>query len=152
MNQNDVKNDPLDHLAAQAETLAAPTDGQGQGAPGEAGQAEPLGMSNAQAVAGALAAGREAFCFFTKLQSPRAVLSDQRIGELAALAEPVLAKHGIDLGQYLGDYAAELALVLAVVSVSSELRAAALAEIAAKEKTKPEAKPAEPVLDAGTGD
>ena len=142
---------PLDQLAAQAETLGAPDDAPGQGAPADAGQPEPQGMTNAQAVAGALAAGREAFCFFTKLQSPRTVLSDERIGNLASLAEPVLAKHGIDLGQYLGDYAPELALIVAVVSVGSELRAAALAEIAAKEKTQPEAKPAEPVLDESSG-
>jgi len=145
-------NNPLDQLASQAEAMATPSDPQGQGAAEDAGQAEPQGMTNAQAVAGALAAGREAFCFFTKLQSPRVVLNDGRIGELANLAEPVLAKHGIDLGKYLGDYAPELALLVAVIAVGSELRTAALNEIAAKEKTQPEAKPAEPVLDASSGD
>ena len=146
------ESNPLDQLAAQAENLGASSESQGQGAAADAGQAEPQGMTNAQAVAGALAAGREAFCFFTKLQSPRVVLNDGRIGELANLAEPVLAKHGIDLGKYLGDYAPELALLVAVIAVGSELRTAALNEIAAKEKTQPEAKPAEPVLDASSGD
>jgi hypothetical protein len=121
--------DPLDLLAAQAEQDEATSS---SSEPGAAPGAEPQAVTNAQAVAGALAAGREAFCFFTKLESPRRVLTDDRVGQLAALAAPVLAKHGIELGQYLGDYAAELALAVAAFSVVVELRAAVNAEIASK--------------------
>lgn len=121
--------DPLDLLANQAEQDQAQSSA---GEPGAVPGADPQAVTNAQAVAGALAAGREAFCFFTKLESPRRVLNDDRVGQLAALADPVLAKHGIELGQYLGDYAAELALAVAAFSVVVELRAAVNAEIASK--------------------
>lgn len=89
-------------------------------------------MTNAQAMAGAIAAGREAFCFFTKLESPRRVLDDDRVGQLAALADPVLTKHGIELGKYLGDYGPEIALAVGVFAVVTELRAAVAAEVKAK--------------------
>lgn len=131
--------DPLDHLAAIAESSAPPSM---DSAPGSEGtDPAPPSITNAQALAGALGAGREAFCFFTKLSAPRSVLTDSRISELAALAEPVLAKHGIDLGQYLGDYAPELALAVATFGIVVELRAAVAAEVASKAKTEPSAGP-----------
>lgn len=131
--------DPLDHLADLAESSAPPIM---DGAPGSDGtDSGPPPITNAQALAGALGAGREAFCFFTKLQSPRVVLTDARIGELAALAEPVLTKHGIDLGQYLGDYGPELALAVATFGLVMELRAAVVAEVASKPKPETEAAP-----------
>ena len=122
--------DPLDMLALQAEADAGPSS---TGEPGAApGQDTPPPITNAQAFAGALAAGREMFCFFTKLESPRRVLNDSRVTELAALVDPVLSKHGIQLGEYLGDYGAELALAVATFSLVTELRAAVNAELAAK--------------------
>lgn len=124
---------PLDALAFQAEQEQV-RDAGAPGEPGTMGEegTEPIGITNAQAFAGALAAGREAFCFFTKLESPRRVLDDDRVGQLAALADPVLTKHGIQLGRYLGDYGAELALAVALFGVVTELRAAVNAEIASK--------------------
>lgn len=132
--------DPLDQLAGLAES-SAPTIG--DGLPGSDGtdSAGPPPITNAQALAGALGAGREAFCFFTKLTAPRTVLTDARIGELASLAEPVLAKHGIDLGAYIGDFAPELALAVATFGLVVELRAAVAAEVATKAKTEPSAGP-----------
>jgi hypothetical protein len=120
--------DPLDQLASQAELdQIDPT-----GSPGEPGQPEPAGITNAQAFAGAMAAGREAFCFFTKLESPRRVLNDDRIGQISGLADPVLTKHGINLGAYLGDFGPEIALAVATFGLVAELRAAVNAEIQAK--------------------
>lgn len=125
---------PLDVLAEEAEQVNAiegEADARQPGQPDQ--QAAPAAISNSQAVAGALAAGREAFCFFTKLQSPRRVLNDDRVQQLAALAAPVLEKHGIDLGQYIGDMGAELALAAGVFAVAIELRQACSAELASKE-------------------
>ena len=143
--------DPLDALALEADRdaaqgIAAGLDDIGPAAGNPAADATAPAISNAQAVAGAIAAGREAFCFFTKLESPRRVLTDDRAGQLAALADPVLTKHGIELGRYLGDYGAELALAIGLFSVVSELRAAVAAELASRAAKNPE-----PVteLDAG---
>lgn len=120
--------DPLDALAAQAETLNASEDQQQQ-----PGQAEPIPkLTNAQAIAGAVGAGREAFCFFTKLKSPRAVLDDATVGQLGELWGPVLDKHGINLGEYLGDYALEIAAAIGTFAIAAQLRTAVNAEIKAQ--------------------
>ena len=136
--------DPLDQLALQAELDAGPSGSTGEPGADFDQDTQPPPVTNAQAFAGAVAAGREMFCFFTKLESPRRVLNDGRITELAALVDPVLAKHGIQLGQYLGDYGAELALAVATFSLVTELRAAVNAELAAK-APKEESAPAQMV-------
>lgn len=129
MNQpNTPAADPLEALAAQAAGLEASQDA--QAAPDDA-QAIPS-LSNAQAIAGAIGAGREAFCFFTKLTSPRRVLDDATVSGLGELWAPVLDKHGIRLGEYLGDYALEIAAVLGTVAIAAQLRTAAAAEIKAQ--------------------
>lgn len=121
--------DPLEALAAQAASLEQTQDTQGQ-PEGEA-QAIPS-LSNAQAIAGAIGAGREAFCFFTKLNSPRRVLDDATVSGLGELWAPVLDKHGISLGDYLGDYALEIAAVIGTVAIAAQLRTACAAEIKAQ--------------------
>lgn len=118
--------DPLDALAAQAESLNASEEPQ----PGQAQPIPPL--TNAQAVAGAIGAGREAFCFFTKLKSPRAVLDDATVGQLGELWGPVLDKHGINLSAYLGDYALEIAAAIGTFAIAAQLRTAVQAEIKAQ--------------------
>jgi hypothetical protein len=138
--------DPLDNLATQAEMQALESGATGDtGAPGADGSNEKPPISNAQAMGGAIAAGREAFCFFTKLQSPRAVLPDARIAELASLADPVLTKYGINLVDYIGDIGAEVALAVAVFAVGNDLRKAVSAEIAAIKETEAKDKPVDVV-------
>lgn len=127
--------DPLDVLASQAEQQQqAETPEQ----PGQPVQQPPQVITNAQAIAGAIGAGREAFCFFTKLQSPRKVLDDGRVQQLAGLADPVLTKYGINVGAMIGDFGPELALAAGLFAVVLELRQAVTLELAAK-KPKGEA-------------
>lgn len=121
--------DPLDDLSAQAAVLEsgplAESDTPGQpGAPGEVAK-----LTNEQVFGGAIAAAREAFCLFTKLTSPKVVLTDAKVQQLAALWCPVLDKHGISLGQYIGDYALEMAAVIGTIGIASELRTMVSAEL-----------------------
>lgn len=132
--------DPLDLLAAQAESMGASQDAEAQ--PGEAQPIPPL--SNAQAIAVAIGAGREAFCFFTKLKSPRTVLDDATVGQLGELWGPVLDKHGINLGDYLGDYALEIAAAIGTFSIAAALRTAINAEIKSQTIDAEQAAPAAP--------
>lgn len=146
--------DPLDLLAGQAEQVEQSSDFTGSfGEP--IPEQQPEGITNAQAFAGALAAGREAFCFFTKLDSPRRVMTDDRVGQLAALADPVLKKHNIELGKYLGDFGPEIALAVGVFSLVTELRGAVAAEIAerkaAEKKTDQVAQDPQPAAGAADG-
>ena len=130
----------LEALAEQAETIGADLEA-GEGLEGAA-PAAPL-ITNAQAFAGAMGAAREAFCFFTKLESPRVVLTDDKVSQLGALWGPVLDKHGINLGDVMGDYALEFTAVIGTISVVGELRQAVTLEIAARSiKAKAEEKPA----------
>jgi hypothetical protein len=131
--------DPLEALAAQAASLEQTHDAEN---PPE-GDAQPIPqLTNAQAIAGAIGAGREAFCFFTKLNSPRRVLDDATVSGLGELWAPVLDKHGISLGDYLGDYALEIAAVIGTVAIAAQLRTAINAEI--KAQTVDEEKAAAP--------
>jgi hypothetical protein len=122
---------PLDALAAQAESQHS------DALPGATSdEAEALGLSNEQTIAGAIGAAREAFCFFTRLESPRRVLDDPTVSQLAALWAPVCEKHGINLGQYLGDYALELAAAIGTFTVVASLRTAVVAELASIQAAK----------------
>lgn len=129
MNATTTPTDPLDAMAAQAATLESDFEA----APG-ADQAAPVQLTNVQAIAGAIGAGREAFCFFTKLESPRRVLVDDTVQQLAALWAPVADKHGFNLGDYLGDYALELAAAIGTFTIVAQLRSAVALEIAEKQK------------------
>jgi len=128
---------PLDDLARQAEQTEA------EAVPAMQGLEEaPPAITNAQAIAGAIGAGREAFCFFTKFESPRRVLNDDRVQQLAALADPVFTKYGINVGAMIGDFGPELALAAGLFAVVLELRQAVSLEAAEK------AKKAEPIAPA----
>ena len=128
----------LEALAEQAENIGAELEA-GDGLEGAAPQAPAI--TNAQAFAGAMGAAREAFCFFTKLQSPRVVLTDDKVAQLGALWGPVLDKHGINLGDMMGDYALEFAAIIGTISVVGELRQAVTLELAARQPKETE-KPA----------
>lgn len=123
--------DPLDVLARQAEQIDMDA---AQDMPGQ--ELPPQAITNAQAIAGAIGAGREAFCFFTKLESPRQVLNDGRVQQLAALADPVLTKYGINVGAMIGDFGPELALAAGLFGVVLELRQAVTLEVASKAPQK----------------
>lgn len=123
-----------------------------------AGAADPLGtdqpagdqgegptdtppISNAQVVTGTVAMMREIFCMYTKLESPRRVINDQRTIELGGVWGPVCDKHGINLQEWLGDYFVEATAVMVTFTILGEVRAAVQAEQAAKkaeQKPQPE--------------
>jgi hypothetical protein len=90
--------------------------------------------SNAQILAGALAAGREVFCLVTDLQSPRRTMSDEALSQWAQAVAPALEKHGIDLGAVIGDFGPEIAAVVSTVILANAVRLGAVAELAAKKQ------------------
>lgn len=126
-----------------------------------AGAADPLGtdqpagdqdegptatppISNAQVVTGTVAVMREIFCMYTKLESPRRVINDQRCTDLGGVWGPVCDKHGINLQEWLGDYMLEASAVMMTFTILGEVRAAVQAEQSAK-KAAEQPKPAETV-------
>jgi hypothetical protein len=123
----------LESLAAEAQaSMNEPPLGQGTTDldAAYAGEAPPI--SNQQAIAGALAAGREAFCLFTKLQSPKQTLDDATCDQLSAVWAKVLDKRGIQLSKYMGDYAAEIAAAMATFAVAKAVHGGVQAELAAR--------------------
>lgn len=136
--------DPLDALASQAATLETSTDNP---APGE--EAEIPKLSNEQAIAGAIGAAREAFCFFTKLESPKRILNDGIVGELGALWAPVADKYNLNLGDYMVGYALELAAAIGTITIVSQLRSAVSAEIAIKKAAQDSKDAEQATADAG---
>lgn len=135
-------------MAAEAEAAL------GAGAAAEGVGGEPISavpavpeVTNAQTLAAAIGAAREAFCMFTKLQSPRVVLDDAQVQQLGALWGPVLDKHGINVAGVMGDYALEFTAIVGTVGVVMALRGAVQTEMAQR---KAEAKPAEPAAADGT--
>ena len=139
--------DPLDGLANEAATAAAPALGDGVTDLDAAHVAEqPAKLSNEQALIGGLSAARDVFCAFTKLESPKTTLGDEPVQQLAKLWAPVLSKHGIELGSYLGDYALEIAAVIGTFAIAAAVRSGVNAELKAmKQNAK-----TEPVADAVT--
>lgn len=133
----------LDNLAAEAQaSMAEPPLGQGTTDldAAYAGEAPPI--SNQQAIASALAAGREAFCLFTKLQSPQQTLDDATCDQLGAVWSKVLDKRGIQLSKYMGDYAAEIAAAFATFAVARAVHGGVQAELAARRKSETAEPPA----------
>lgn len=107
-------------------------------APGQAetgqesqGEASP-GMSNAQIIAGAIAAGRTVFCAVTKLESPAIHLSDDKAQQLGAVWGPVADKYGLNLNDAIGGYAVEFAALIVTAQIGFELRRAVREEMAAR--------------------
>lgn len=147
METPDKKPDGLDSLASQAASLTNPPLGQGTtdlDTTVPPGQQTTPALTNAQALCGAIAAAREAFCFYTKLQSPRVVLVDEQVQNLAALWAPVLDKHGINLSKYMGDYALEMTAIVGTLTIASSLRIAVSAELAQLREDKPAVEASQP--------
>jgi hypothetical protein len=111
-------------------------DSTSQAGPDDA--AQKLQASNAQILAGALAAGREVFCLVTELQSPRRTMSDEALSQWAQAVAPALEKHGIDLGAVIGDFGPEIAAVVSTVILANAVRLGAVEELAAKKPAKQE--------------
>lgn len=131
----DEKKPPPDDLENRQFT-AIGGDSSSQAGPDEA--AQKLQASNAQILAGALAAGREVFCLVTDLQSPRRTMSDEALSNWAQAVAPALEKHGIDLGAVIGDFGPEIAAVVSTVILANAVRLGAVAELAAKKPAKQE--------------
>lgn len=122
---------PLDDLASQAELQDSAAV---SAADGSAGEPAAEALSNEQALAGAIGMARDVFCGFTGLASPKNVLTDPAVEQLANLWAPVLRKHNIELGRYLGDYGLEIAAVMASFAIVAQLRQAVSAEISARKQ------------------
>lgn len=134
----------FEKMAADAE--AALGAGNANATPGsdtEQVLAEPIPqLTNAQAIAGAVIMGREVFCGYTKLKSPRAVLPNEVAGQLGEMWGPVCDKHGINLHEWLGDYALEFAAIMGTMAILGQVRAAVQAEIAAIKAAEKKPEPA----------
>jgi hypothetical protein len=136
----------LEDLQAVAAGLEADQVDQA-GAPGQLPDAAQ-GPTNAQLLASALELGRDAFCAFTDLDSPRAIMTAARLDVICDAWAKVLDKRGISLSSYVSDWGAEIAAVVVTVPMVLELRRAVGAEVAARQPA--EAKPAAPgVTDGG---
>lgn len=130
----------LDALAIEADNLTdTSAPGADQTGQDTSGQEQPQQMTNAQIIAGAIAAGRTVFCAVTKLESPAIHLSDEKAQQLGAVWGPVCDKYGWSLNDAIGGYAVEFAALIVTAQIGFELRAAVREEIAARA-----AKPVQP--------
>jgi hypothetical protein len=130
MNTNSNQ-EPADDLADRAFTaIGGSTGPESTDAAGDA----PAPLTNAQILAGAIAAGREVFCAVTKLKSPKTHLDDDTAKRLGELWGPVLEKHGWNLGEVMGNYALEVAAIIGTLTIGASVRAAVIAEIASQRK------------------
>ncbi len=128
-----TQKEPVDDLADREFTAIGGSTGQDQtDAPGDA----PAPLSNAQILAGAIAAGREVFCAVTKLKSPKTHLDDDTAKHLGELWGPVLEKHGWNLNEVMGNYAMEVAAIIGTVTIGASVRAAVIAEMNSQPKTQ----------------
>lgn len=141
----------LDSLAHQAEAAAVPPLGEGStdlDVAASAGQGPAPAISNAEMIKGALVAGRDMFCLFTKLDSPRATMDEASLQGVADLWGKVCDKRQINLAGYLGDYAAEIAAAIATISLAASVRAGVMAELAERRANEPKAEGADAPADA----
>lgn len=132
--ESEGSGDPaIDDLAAAADSIGT----EGEGSPKPPGTdivvAEAGPPTNEQLLAGALSAGRETFCLFTKFESPRVTLNDDVAKQLGNLWGPVLTKHGIDLNRYMGDYALEIAAAFGTFQIAAAVRSGVVAEMRERE-------------------
>lgn len=140
----------LETLALQAENLTdtatGTADGQ-EGAP-EAPAPEP---TNAQMIAGAIAAGRTVFCMVTKLESPKIHLDDAAAQTLGAAWGPVCDKYGWNLNDALGSYGVEIAAIAVTAQIGYALHRAVTEEIAARNAKPVQAEEVQPEAVASVG-
>lgn len=141
----------LETLALQAEgmtdTNTGPADGQGD-ATQDAPAPEP---TNAQMIAGAIAAGRTVFCMVTKLESPKVHLDDAAAQSLGAVWGPVCDKYGWNLNDALGSYGVEIAAIAVTAQIGYALHRAVTEEIAARNAKPVQAEEVQPEAVASVG-
>ncbi len=131
----------LEFLAGQAAALDVTVIEDGADAPVDAPvDALVVGPSNAQLIAGIIETIRDAFCGFTKLSTPRAVLTPAAVEMVAEPWARVLDARGISLHEYLGKNSDMLAAVVATVPVAMALYRAVGAELMVREFNAAEAK------------
>lgn len=137
--------DALSQLTREAEQLENATDlgtDEAVNGPAPGGPDAPPTANNATIIAGAVSAGREAFCFFTKLQSLRVTLNDEIATGLGEAVGPALSKHGIELKALIGDFGAELTAAAALYAVVTGVIDGHRAEVAAIKASRAEAEAA----------
>lgn len=131
----------LDDLAGVAAGMEAPAAG---GAPAPGGQlapaANPLAMSNAGVIEGAVSLGVKAFCDFTQLQSPRLILTEKAVREQAEGWGTWCAVRSIDLKTYMGRHADTIPLALATAMLALAVVQATRQEIAQRKPIEAEPK------------
>ena len=113
-------------------------------------QTKPPPLTNPEIIAGAITIGRDVFCTFTDLSSPRNTLNDKRAEDLGEAWGKVCDKRQINLQGYLGDYMVEIAAAMATFAIAREVRAGVLAEL--KDREPLEAQTTEPVETNATAD
>lgn len=125
---------PPDHL----ETLEFTAIGQEAQDQQQQQEAQPAALSNAEIISGAIQVGRDVFCTFTDLSSPKDTLNDSRAASLGEAWGKVCDKRGYNLQGYLGDYMLEIAAAMATFAIAREVRAGVMAELKAREPVEAE--------------
>lgn len=133
----------LETLALQAEGMTDTNTGpaEGQDATQDAPAPEP---TNAQMIAGAIAAGRTVFCMVTKLESPKVHLNDEAAQQLGAVWGPVCDKYGWNLNDALGSYGVEIAAIAVTAQIGYALHRAVTEEIASRNAKPVQAEEVQP--------
>lgn len=131
MNNKNTPPSELENLAIAAENLTDTNTGptEGKDAAQDAPAPEP---TNAQMIAGAIAAGRTVFCMVTKLESPKVHLNDEAAQQLGAAWGPVCDKYGWNLNDALGSYGVEIAAIAVTAQIGYALHRAVTEEIASR--------------------
>lgn len=124
----DEKLTPLDQLANQADGISATV--QAEANPQPAAPDEPQ-VTTAQALAGLLTGVREGASELMDLQSPRIVLTDDKIQKVAEAVAPALDKHGLSMVG--GKIPVELHALFVAGPIMWATTKAVLAELASKQ-------------------
>jgi len=135
--------DPLESLAAEADSFDKQADPAPGGEPGAAAP-EPS-ISNAKVLLMAFEMIRETLCVIAGVKSPKTTCASDKLEPLAQAWADVCDKHGLDLSAMVGDWIVELKAVALTVPVIMAARAALSAEIdgmkAARDAKTVEAEP-----------
>lgn len=122
----------LDDLASLAAGLEGPAATAPGGSPTAPGALQAQRQTNAQLIASALGAGRDGFCAFTELQSPRATMSDAKCREVGELWGAWCDRRGIDLAAKMGEHGDTLAASLATFMLGAAVVQAVRMELATR--------------------
>ena len=124
----------IDDFADQADQLQAGAD---PAAPGQVEPAEPAEKpqpTNTELLASAFVMIRETTCEVAGLQSPRQLLTDEKVERLAVIWGEVCDHYGLVLSESVGKYTVIMLALGASFKVMSPVIAATRAEIATKDK------------------